>query len=138
MKAAVTAPDSKPFALSTRAKLGLALIVIYALFAATQLGFSWERFEAGMGHGARFLARMFPPSTERLDVLWKGIAESLEIAVLATTLGIFLALPLSLLGARNLMPVWATWPARTFVSLCRALHPVIVAIIFVKAVGFGA
>jgi phosphonate transport system permease protein len=130
--------DSKPFALSTRAKLGLALIVVYTLFAATQLGFSWDRFEAGMGHGARFLSRMFPPSTERLDVLWKGIAESLEIAVLATTLGIFLALPLSLLGARNLMPVWATWPARTFVSLCRALHPVIVAIIFVKAVGFGA
>ncbi|AEC22167.1 binding-protein-dependent transport systems inner membrane component [Pusillimonas sp. T7-7] len=114
------------------------LLVLYTIFAATQLGFSWDRFEAGLGHGAKFLARMFPPSVERLDVLWKGIAESLEIAVLATTLGIFLALPLSLLGARNLMPVWATWPARTVVSLCRALHPVIVAIIFVKAVGFGA
>ncbi|NYT83985.1 phosphonate ABC transporter, permease protein PhnE [Pusillimonas harenae] len=114
------------------------LLVVYMLFAATQLGFSWDRFEAGLGHGAKFLARMFPPSVERLDVLWKGIAESLEIAVLATTLGIILALPLSLLGARNLMPVWATWPARTVVSLCRALHPVIVAIIFVKAVGFGA
>src|SRR3546814_2577452 len=36
------------------------------------------------------------------------------------------------------MSVWATWPARTGVSLCRALHPVIVAIIFVKAVGFEA
>lgn len=130
--------SSKPFALSTRAKVGLVLVVAYALFASTQLGFSWERFEAGIGHGAKFLSRMFPPSTERLDVLWKGIAESLEIAVLSTTLGILLALPISLLGARNLMPVWATWPARAIVSLCRALHPVIVAILFVKAVGFGA
>ncbi|MBF6616854.1 MAG: phosphonate ABC transporter, permease protein PhnE [Candidimonas sp.] len=130
--------SSKPFALSTRAKLGLVLVVAYALFASTQLGFSWERFEAGMGHGARFLSRMFPPSLERLDVLWKGIAESLEIAVLSTTLGILLALPISLLGARNLMPVWASWPARAIVSLCRSLHPVIVAILFVKAVGFGA
>lgn len=129
--------SSKPFALSTRAKLGLVLVVAYALFASTQLGFSWERFEAGMGHGARFLSRMFPPSLERLDVLWKGIAESLEIAVLSTTLGILLALPISLLGARNLMPVWASWPARAIVSLCRSLHPVIVAILFVKAVGFG-
>ncbi|MGB6103752.1 MAG: phosphonate ABC transporter, permease protein PhnE [Pusillimonas sp.] len=128
----------KPFALSPKAKWGLLIVVLYTLFASTQLGFSWDRFEAGLGHGAKFLARMFPPSTERLDVLWKGIAESLEIAVLATTLGIILALPLSLLGARNLMPIWATWPARTIVSLCRALHPVIVAIIFVKAVGFGA
>ncbi|MBB5215994.1 phosphonate transport system permease protein [Parapusillimonas granuli] len=138
--AGMNAPDRniQPFALSPRAKLGLLLVVVYAVFAASQLGFSWDRFEAGLGHGARFLGRMFPPSIERLDVLWKGIAESLEIAVLASTLGILLSLPLSLLGARNLMPVWATWPARTVISLCRALHPVIVAIIFVKAVGFGA
>ncbi|MFT0545790.1 phosphonate ABC transporter, permease protein PhnE [Allopusillimonas ginsengisoli] len=132
-------PDhTRPFALSTKAKLGLVLVVIYAIFAATQLGFSWDRFEAGLGHGARFLARMFPPSTERLGILWQGISESLEIAVLASTAGILLSLPLSLLAARNLMPVWATWPARAVISLCRALHPVIVAILFVKAVGFGA
>lgn len=139
--AGITPPvavPSRPFALSLRAKLGLLLVVAYAIFAATQLGFSWDRFEAGLGHGAKFLARMFPPSIERGAMLWKGIAESLEIAVLATTLGILLALPLSLLGARNLMPSWASWPARAIVSLCRALHPVIVAIIFVKAVGFGA
>lgn len=129
---------ARPFALSTRAKLGLVLVVVYAVFAAIQLDFSWDRFQQGLGHGAKFLSRMFPPSIERQDVLWKGIAESLEIAVLATTLGILLALPVSLLGARNLMPSWATWPARAIVSLCRALHPVIVAILFVKAVGFGA
>lgn len=130
--------QTQPFALSAKAKWGLVLVVIYAIFAATQLGFSWERFEAGLGHGARFLARMFPPSTERMGILWQGIGESLEIAVLASTAGILLSLPISLLAARNLMPVWATWPARTLISLCRALHPVIVAILFVKAVGFGA
>ncbi len=43
-----------------------------------------------------------------------------------------------LLGARNMMPAWVSWPARSLVALCRALHPVIVAILFVKAVGFGA
>ena len=31
-----------------------------------------------------------------------------------------------------------TWPARAFIALCRSFHPVIVAILFVKAVGFGA
>src|SRR5690606_34195263 len=93
---------------------------------------------AGWELGARFIGRLFPPSFERLNVLWQGIAESLEIAVLASTLGILLSLPISLLGARNLMPAWATWPSRAIVALCRALHPVIVAIIFVKAVGFGA
>ena len=132
------AADVRPFALSWRARLGLVLVLVYAIYAATQLGFSWSRFETGIELGARFLGRLFPPSGERLDVLWKGIAESLEIAVLASTLGILLSLPISLLGARNLMPAWATWPSRAIVALCRALHPVIVAIIFVKAVGFGA
>ena len=130
--------DSVPFALSWKARAGGILVVIYAIYASTQLGFSWSRFQSGIDLGARFLSRLFPPSIERLDVLWQGIAESLEIAVLASTLGILLSLPISLLGARNLMPAWATWPSRAIVALCRALHPVIVAIIFVKAVGFGA
>lgn len=133
-----TTPEARPFALSWRARAGLLLVLVYAIYASSQLGFSWTRFEAGIELGGRFLSRLFPPSFERLDVLWTGIAESLEIAVLASTLGILLSLPISLLGARNLMPAWATWPSRAIVALCRALHPVIVAIIFVKAVGFGA
>ncbi len=135
-----TQPDtqSRPFALSWRARLGWLVVLVYSIYAASQLGFSWTRFESGLELGARFLSRLFPPSLERLNILWQGIAESLEIAVLASTLGILLALPISLLGARNLMPAWATWPSRALVALCRALHPVIVAIIFVKAVGFGA
>jgi len=36
------------------------------------------------------------------------------------------------------MPVWASWPARAVMVVCRSFHPVIVAILFVKAVGFGA
>jgi phosphonate transport system permease protein len=36
------------------------------------------------------------------------------------------------------MPVWASWPARAVMVVCRSFHPMIVAILFVKAVGFGA
>jgi phosphonate transport system permease protein len=47
-------------------------------------------------------------------------------------------MPIGLCAARNLMPVWATWPARFVIVAARSFHPVIVAILFVKAVGFGA
>ena len=57
--------------------------------------------------------------------------------MLATFFGVLLSLPIAILGARNLMPAWATWPARFVVTFCRAFNPVIVAIIFIKAVGFG-
>ena len=50
-----------------------------------------------------------------------------------------LALPIGLVAARNLMPAWVTLAgARSSSSLARSFHPVIVAILFVKAVGFGA
>ena len=64
--------------------------------------------------------------------------ESLEIAVVASILGIALSLPLGLLAARNLMPPWISWPARFVISVARSFHPVIVGILFVKAIGFGA
>ncbi|MVW71713.1 phosphonate ABC transporter, permease protein PhnE [Bordetella sp. 15P40C-2] len=128
----------RPFALSWQTKLIGVAIFLYALYAAGQLDFSYERFRAGLGHAATLLGRMFPPEIKQPDALWQGLAESLEIAVLASVLGILIALPVGLLGARNLMPNWASWPARALVALCRSLHPVIVAILFVKAVGFGA
>jgi phosphonate transport system permease protein len=81
---------------------------------------------------------MIPPNFARSELLWNGLAESLQIAVLASALGIVLALPFGLLGARNLMPAWVSWPARLAVVLARSFHPVVVAILFVKAVGFGA
>ena len=127
--AGVTHPrGNRPFAMSGRAKAGLVLLVIYTIYAGAQLDFSWARFETGMGHASTFLSRMFPPNFEKPATLWKGIAESLEIAVLASVLGILFALPVGLLGARNMMPAWVSWPARSLVALCRALHPVIVAI----------
>ena len=114
------------------------LVLGYALYAATQLGFSWQRFASGLGNGSAFVARMFPLDVSKSDILWAGISETLQIAVLASALGIVLSLPIGLMGARNLMPGWISWPARALVSACRSLHPVIVAILFVKAVGFGA
>jgi len=127
-----------PFAWSWRARVIAALGLVYTIYASLQLDVTWSRVQAGLGHAGTFLARMVPPNFERSGILWRGIAESLEIAVLASVLGILIALPIGLLGARNLMPAWASWPARALVALCRSLHPVIVAILFVKAVGFGA
>lgn len=125
-----------PVRWTTRAVwIGLGLYVIYA---AARLELTWERFVFGLGNGGRFLARMVPPDFTKMDLLWKGLSESLEIAVIATVFGVILSLPVGLAASRNLMPVWATWPARAFIALCRSFHPVIVAILFVKAVGFGA
>ncbi|GIK87665.1 MAG: phosphonate ABC transporter, permease protein PhnE [Burkholderiales bacterium] len=113
-------------------------LVAYVIYASAQMELSWDRFLVGLDNAQRFFGRLFPPNFERAELLWKGLKESLEIAVLASTLGILLALPVGLFAARNLMPPWVTWPARLVIVLARSFHPVIVAILFVKAVGFGA
>jgi len=134
--AAALADD--PFRRSAWPRVAAVLLVIYVIYACAQLEVSWERVQAGLGNAARFFSRLFPPNFTRSDLLIKGLTESLEIAVLASTLGIALALPLGLAASRNLMPAWVSWPARFVIVAARSLHPVIVAIIFVKAVGFGA
>jgi phosphonate transport system permease protein len=122
-------------AASRAAWIGLAAYSIYAL---GRLDFSFERFKLGLDNGARFFARMLPPKIAQPDSLVTGLSESLEIAILASFIGIVIALPIGLLAARNLMPPWVSWPARAVIAVARSFHPVIVAIIFVKAVGFGA
>jgi phosphonate transport system permease protein len=114
------------------------VFAVYVAYAASRLELTPARFLAGLEHGAKFLARLFPPDFHRWELLLKGMVESLQIAVLASALGVLISAPLALLAARNLMPGWASWPARALMVLCRSFHPVIVAILFVKAVGFGA
>jgi phosphonate transport system permease protein len=120
------------------ARAGWVLLVAYLLYAGSHLELNLARFVAGIEHGAKFVSRLLPPDFTRWELLLKGMVESLQIAVLASLLGVIISLPLSLLAARNLMPPWATWPARSVRVLARSFHPMIVAILFVKAVGFGA
>ncbi|MFO1302482.1 MAG: phosphonate ABC transporter, permease protein PhnE [Burkholderiales bacterium] len=136
MNTAVARPD--PFKRSLWPRFGLVLLAVYVVYACAQMEISWERVEVGLGNAHRFFSRLFPPNFERWELLVKGLVESLQIAVLASVLGIVLALPIGLCAARNLMPSWVTWPARALIVAARSFHPVIVAILFVKAVGFGA
>lgn len=73
-----------------------------------------------------------------LDLWLKLLAETVQIAVVATVLGAILALPLSFLAARNLTPaVWIYWTVRRTSELVRTLPDIIVALILVAAFGLG-
>lgn len=130
--------DRVAFAANWKARIGWILLALYVVYAGSQLGFSAERFSSGLEHGHRFLARMFPPNFSRWELIASGIIESMQIAVISTFFGILLSLPIGLLAARNMTPGWISWPTRGIIALCRSFHPIIVSILFVKAIGFGA
>jgi phosphonate ABC transporter permease subunit PhnE len=122
------------------ARIGLAVLALYVLYACSVLEITWARFLIGLEQGSRFLSRMFPPNTaaDKLALLYNGMSESLQIAIIATAVGVLLSLPLGLTAARNLAPAPLAWVSRGLIVAFRTFHPVIVAILFVKAVGFGA
>ena len=122
------------------ARIGLLVLAAYVIYACSIIELTWARFVIGLEQGERFLARMFPPNVapDKLSLLYSGMTESLQIAVLSTVVGILLAMPLGLAAARNLSPAPLAWFCRGLIALLRTFHPIIVAILFVKAVGFGA
>jgi phosphonate transport system permease protein len=133
--------NRRAFEPSWTARIGWIALVAYVAYAATILDFSPSRFVDGLDNGARLIGKMFPPlfsKPELRSLMMEGLLESLQIAVIASAAGILISLPLGVLAARNLMPPAVSWAARGFVMVCRAFHPIIVAIVFVKAVGFGA
>ncbi len=136
MSTASARPDPFPADWWTRA--GWLLLAAYVVYAAAQMDVSLDRAASGLHNARHFFERLFPPNFSRWDLLVKGLGESLEIAVLASALGIALSLPIGLAASRNLVPAWVSWPARLVIVAARSFHPVIVAILFVKAVGFGA
>jgi phosphonate ABC transporter permease subunit PhnE len=121
-------------------RIALVVLALYVVYASTVIDLSWHRFVIGLDQGSRFIARMIPPNVapDKLQLLYTGMIESLQIAIIATVVGVLLALPLGLAAARNLAPLPLAWASRALIVLFRTFHPVIVAILFVKAVGFGA
>jgi len=135
-KSAKNYPD--PFPPNRWLSLSWVVVAIYLVYSVNAMGLEWLRFIEGLEHAGKLLDRMFPPNFSRWQLLLEGLIESLEIAVISSVVGIFLSIFIGLLASRNFMPSWVSTPVRGFIAICRSFHPVIIAILFVKSVGFGA
>jgi phosphonate transport system permease protein len=67
-----------------------------------------------------------------------AIIETVQMALIGSVLGIFLAAPFGLLAARNTSPhPWIYQATRMFLNANRSLPEIVYALIFVAAVGLG-
>lgn len=67
-----------------------------------------------------------------------SIIQTVQMAIVGTTLGILLSLPFGLLAARNTSPhPWIYQGTRIFLNSARAIPGLVVALIFVASVGLG-
>ncbi len=96
------------------------------------------RVARGLARFGVLAAKAFPPDFSRSALLASGIVESVEMATLSTLFGVIVGIPIAVLAARNVVPLMVYGGGRATITLGRTFHELIVAILFVKAVGFGA
>lgn len=114
------------------------LAACLAALAATGF-FDAQRLVEGVPALAQLADEMVPPDFTRFQSWLKPLADTLAMSVAGTALAIVLSLPLALLAAPNTAPHPLVYTAaRTLLAFMRSVPEIILGIIFVAAVGFGA
>ena len=122
------------FSTATISGFVLALVV-----AVLTIDIDWARSIPLMPQIVTVFGDLFPPDfTTVHSEMVTGIVESVVIAVIATGLGLLIAVPLSLLAARNIMTKRILSTVTRLVMLAfRGIPELIIAVIFVSAMGLG-
>ena len=122
--------------LATPAMLIAALAIF--VFGLVDLDFSPSRFISGLSQLGWISMMMMPPDPgSSLPLYLKALGETLSIALLGTTLAALLALPVSLLAARNIVPAIVRFPIRRFLDSIRGVDTLIWALVWINVVGLG-
>jgi phosphonate transport system permease protein len=119
--------------------LGILGIIGLAFWAAWGTGFNIPKLVSGFPKIYNFLSRLFPPAAYFLPKVLKPTIETLQMALLGTTIPIFFAIPLALLAAANTGPNRpVTFLIRMLLNFLRTVPELVWALLLVTVVGLGA
>lgn len=115
------------------------VVVVAFLWSIWRIRITPERLVIGIGAGYQMIAEMLPPdfSGDNATRIWEGIIETLGMAIIATVAGVVVSIPVGFLASENLVSKPIYYTNQTLIIGSRAFHSLIVAILVVKAVGFG-
>lgn len=112
----------------------LALLLAWAWRGAEMRPLDLARDAGNIG---RYAADFFPPDFRDWRIYASEMIVTLHIAIWGTLLAIVAAVPMGLLSAANLTPVWVHQPVRRLMDACRAINEMVFAMLFIVAVGLG-
>ncbi|MFD1017832.1 phosphonate ABC transporter, permease protein PhnE [Thalassobacillus hwangdonensis] len=118
----------------------VAAIIITYLISSYKTESSILRFnEEFFTNVGRMLSQMWPPNMNYASLVWPKLAETIQMAVIATSIAAVLCVPLSLLAANNIVHnKWIYNGAKSFLNIMRTIPELILAVIFVGLFGIGA
>lgn len=115
------------------------LISLFVIWSILDLQISLSRFIIGLGAGNQLLTEMLPPAAtpRQIDLIISGVLESFAMANVSTVIGILISFPVAVMASENLAPKPVYYVGRGIISVSRAFHELVIAIIAVVALGFG-
>jgi phosphonate transport system permease protein len=115
-----------------------AFLLVLAAFGAVAAWHRWPHLMA-VTHALQAFKTMVPPElpAEALQQLPTLIGETLLIAFGGTLLGVICALPLAVAAARNISPVFISFPVRRVLEALRAVPEIVWGLILVGIAGLG-
>lgn len=125
---------------SRQKSLVLVLIGIVSLGALWITGvFDAQRFADGLPALGQLFSEMAPPNFARWQAWVRPLVDTLAMAIAGSVLAVLISLPLAFCAAKNTTPNAIVYQsARTMLALLRSVPEIIMGILFVAAVGFGA
>lgn len=92
----------------------------------------------GIPEMGKFIAKMFPPDWDYIQVVIKPMIETVQMAILGTTFGALLAFPVTFLAAGNVTSLWfLRGPAKLILNLTRTIPDLLFAAFFATIFGYG-
>jgi phosphonate transport system permease protein len=134
-------PDVFDRPASSRLALPAMIVGAFAVFVfgLVDLDFSPSKLLTGLSQLGWITLMMIPPDPgSSLPVYLQALGETLSIALLGTTIAAVLALPVSLLAARNIVPSGIVrFPVRRLLDSIRGVDTLIWALVWINVVGLG-
>ena len=123
-----------------RSGIQVGLVFLAVLFCAwlTDL-LDVQRMSDGIPAIGVLLTEMFPPDFTEVESWVRPMIDTIAMSIAGTALSVVLSLPLGVLAARNTTPNPTVYRiARGVLNIFRSIPELIMGIVFVAAVGFGA
>ena len=124
---------------------GALAFLLATLWAFAGMELSVTDIFSGLGSAGEFLGRLLPDDmthaqTLMSDVgptLFESLVETVQMALIGTTLAAVVSLPIAVLAARNVSPALVRAPARLLLNTLRTIPSIIWGLFFVAMVGLG-
>jgi|SRR6185312_5668939 len=114
---------------------GIAILLILA-FRPVDIGRVGLLF-TNSGNIREFSRELARPDFSRWALFVAQMWLTVQIALWGTFLAVIIAIPLGLLCARNITPIWIQQPVRRINDLLRSIPDLVLGILFITAVGLG-